>query len=194
MKVAIVKYNAGNIRSVVCALNRLDIDPIWTDDVDELSTADRVIFPGVGEANTAMSYLSARGLDRVITELQAPVLGICLGLQLMCKHSEENDTKCLGIFPEVVRRFEGSLKIPHIGWNSIINPQTQLFKGVDSGEHMYFVHSYFAEESTDTIAVTDYCNRFSSALQRDNFYGVQFHPEKSGKSGAIVLENFINLA
>ncbi len=195
-KLAIIKYNAGNVQSVQNALDRLGVSSLWTDDPQEIRQADHVIFPGVGEASSAMQYLKARGLDTVIRNLTQPVLGICLGLQLFCKHSEENDTDCLGIFEEKVRKFEsgaGLFKVPHMGWNTLDNPQGPLFEGITAGDSVYFVHSYFAETSVDTIATTEYATPFSAALARDNFYAVQFHPEKSGPVGQRILENFLNI-
>lgn len=192
MKVAIVKYNAGNVQSVTYALNRLGIEPIITDSPEELASADKVIFPGVGEASTAMNYLKANGLDKHLKELHQPFLGICLGLQLMCNHSEEGDTPCLGIFDDVeVKRFPQGKKVPQIGWNRLFDTQSELFHGFDHEEFVYFVHSYYAELSTHTIAKSDYMVNFSAALQKDNYYAAQFHPEKSGSVGAKILENFI---
>jgi imidazole glycerol-phosphate synthase subunit HisH len=194
MKLAIVKYNAGNTASVINALNRLNIQPIVTDDAETLMTADKVIFPGVGEASTAMRYLRDRGLDRVIKDLRQPVLGICLGMQLMCRSSEENDTKCLAIFDFDVRKFtEPTLKIPHIGWNNIMDLRSTLFSGLDGEPYVYFVHGYYVESGEATTASCDYGVRFSAAIEHENFYAVQFHPEKSGTVGEIILENFINL-
>ncbi len=193
MDVAIIKYNAGNIKSVIFALERIGINPIVTDNPDELRAADKVIFPGVGEASTAMSYLKARKLDKVIVSLKQPVLGICLGMQLMCKHSEEGDTICLGIFDLNVRKFNGELKVPQIGWNTITGLQSKLFTGVNEKDYMYFVHSYYVENGLDAIARTEYGISFSSALEKNNYYAVQFHPEKSSKSGQQVLENFLKV-
>ena len=191
MKVAIVKYNAGNIHSVRLALNRLGVEALVTDEPQALLSADRVIFPGVGEASTAMTYLRARGLAEVLLRLQQPVLGICLGLQLLCSHSEENDTPGLGVFSVAVRKFPPEDKVPHMGWNSIDHLQGPLFEGIAEGSHVYFVHSFFAELSEFTIARGDYIVPFSAALNRDNFFAVQFHPEKSGKVGEQVLKNFL---
>jgi glutamine amidotransferase len=193
MKLAIVKYNAGNIQSVLYALERIGMEAMVTDDHKELKNADKVIFPGVGEASTAMQYLREKKLDTVITNLQQPVLGICLGLQLMCSYSEENDTQCLGIFNTRVKKFTGHLKIPQIGWNTIEKLSELIFTNINPGSYCYFVHSYYAELCTETAAVTDYGVSFSSALQKNNFYGVQFHPEKSAEIGEQVLKNFINL-
>ena len=201
MKLAVIKYNAGNVQSVTYALNRLGIEPILTDNVDEILSADKVLFPGVGEASTAMKFLKEKGLDLLIPQLKQPTLGICLGLQLMCKHSEENDTECLGIFDIQVKRFEQQkldanglvFKVPQMGWNNVYDLQTPLFKGIDNNSYLYFVHSYYAELSAHTIAKTDYVNTFSAALHRDNFYAAQFHPEKSGDIGAQLLRNFIEL-
>jgi glutamine amidotransferase len=193
MKLAIIKYNAGNIRSVSFALERIGIEAIVTDDTAEISSADKVIFPGVGEASSAMNYLRERKLDALITSLKQPVLGICLGMQLMCKHSEEGDTSCMGIFDQQVKKFDQQLKVPQIGWNKISDLKTPLFDGVKDGNYMYFVHSYYVELGGHTIAATDYDIRYSSALQKDNFYATQFHPEKSSSSGQHVLENFIKL-
>ncbi len=195
-KIAIVKYNAGNVQSVLHALERLGETAIWTDDPDEIRRAEHVIFPGVGEASSAMRYLRERGLDEVIRSLQQPVLGICLGLQLFCRHSEENDTDCLGIFDVAVRKFssdETQLKVPHMGWNTLHHLHGPLFEGVPTGSYAYFVHSFFAEKSDDTVATTEYGKPFSAALQRDNFFAVQFHPEKSGETGQQILSNFLKI-
>lgn len=194
MRVSIVKYNAGNTVSVANALHRLGVEPVVTDLPDELRECDRVIFPGVGEASTAMAYLRQRGLDAVIASLTQPVLGICLGMQLMCSFSEENETKCLGILPHRVRRFESdTLKVPHTGWNRISDLSSPLFEGVAEGSYVYFVHGYYVETGADTTAITEYGEKFSSAVDRDNFHAIQFHPEKSGEVGARILENFLQL-
>ena len=193
MKVAIVKYNAGNVHSVQLALNRLGIEPIVTDKAQTLLSAERVIFPGVGEASTAMVYLKKRGLHQTLMQLQQPVLGICLGLQLLCAYSEENKTTGLGIFPIQVRKFPPKNKVPHIGWNSIGQLKSPLFKGISEVSYVYFVHSYYAELSDFTIAEGEYIVPFSAALQKDNYFAVQFHPEKSGKIGEHLLQNFLEL-
>lgn len=199
MKVAIIKYNAGNIQSVDYALKRLGIEASVTADHQEIQSADRVIFPGVGEASTTMAYLKKYGLDHLITGLKQPVLGICLGLQLMCRHSEEGDVECLGIFSETVRKFilqPGQLpgmKIPHMGWNTITGLKSNLFDSSLEGEYCYFVHSFYATTGSDTAATCHYPEPFSAALQKENFYAVQFHPEKSGVVGSKILENFLNL-
>ena len=194
MKVAIVKYNAGNVESVKNALNRLGVEPILTDDDEELQTADKVIFPGVGEASTAMRYLREKGLDAVIKNLRQPVLGVCLGMQLFGEFSEENETQCLGIIPFRVKKFESEKeKVPHIGWNQIGNVQSKLFEGVPENSFVYFVHSYFVPQNPATIAACDYIETFSAAVNRQNFYGVQFHTEKSGAVGEKILENFLTL-
>ena len=198
MSIAIVKYNAGNIRSVQFALQRLGVDAIWTDDPEVLQAADKVIFPGVGEASTAMRYLRERGLDNVLRGLRQPVLGICLGLQLFCRHSEEGDTSCLNIFDARVRLFPPvsggkKRKVPHIGWNTLTNMRGPLFDGVQESSFVYFVHSFYAELHPETAACTEYGERFSAALQHDNFFAVQFHPEKSGPVGQHILNNFLNL-
>jgi len=193
MKVVIIKYNAGNIRSVLFALERIGVNAIVTDDHDEIRSADRVIFPGVGEASSAMKYLTEKGLDKLICSLKQPVLGICLGMQLMCSHSEENDTPCLGIFEQKVKKFpEAGLKVPQIGWNNIVDLKSPLFYGVSENAYMYFVHSYYVENCLDAIAKTDYVIEYSSAIQKNNFSAVQFHPEKSGEIGQKILENFIH--
>ncbi|MEM9339379.1 MAG: imidazole glycerol phosphate synthase subunit HisH [Bacteroidota bacterium] len=191
--IAVVKYNAGNIRSLVNALNRLGVPSILTDDHDELRSADKVIFPGVGEANSAMNYLKERNLDKVLTELQQPFLGICLGMQLMCEYSQEKDTTCLGIFDESVRLFPPEELVPHMGWNDFISVSGPLYEGISTVDNVYFVHSYFAEVGEHTISSTDYIVPFSSGLHKDNFYGVQFHPEKSADVGQKLLENFLKL-
>jgi glutamine amidotransferase len=193
MEVVIIKYNAGNVLSVMHALHRLGIEPAYTDDPETIRAADKVIFPGVGEASSAMNYLHTRGLDRLIKDLKQPVLGVCIGLQLMCLHSEENDTPCMGIFPQRVRKFPPRDKVPHIGWNRLERMNSPLFDGVDSSPYFYFVHSYYAELTDDAIATAEYIEPFSAALHLDNFYAVQFHPEKSGDVGARVYENFLNL-
>ena len=196
--VAIIKYNAGNVQSVQYALQRIGIDSIVTDDKATIQSADKVIFPGVGHANAAMQYLRERQLDQLIVSLKQPVLGICLGLQLMCKYSEEGNTDCLGIFDEQVKLFSTSLtavhKIPQIGWNNIYDYHSKLFTGVNDNEFVYTVHSYYAALGAATIATTDYIIPYSAALEKDNFYAVQFHPEKSGKLGEQILKNFINIS
>ncbi len=193
MNVAIVKYNAGNIRSVQYALERLNINAAVSDDPEILHGADKVIFPGVGEAASAMQYLRERNLDKVILDLKQPVLGICLGMQLMCTTTEEGNTNCLGIFNTPVRRFAHSLKVPQVGWNTISTLRGNLFKGVEENAYCYFVHSYYADLCEDTIAKTAYGIGFSSALARNNFYGVQFHAEKSAETGQRILQNFLSI-
>ena len=196
MNVAIVKYNAGNIYSVVNALKRLGITPELTDDAERLSKADRVLFPGQGEAGSTMAYLRSRGLDRLIRDLKQPVLGICIGQQLMCSHSEESDTDCLGIFDTEVLKFRPEKyedKVPHMGWNTLTRTSSPLFKGFGTDEFVYFVHSYYVPVNPYTIAVTDYVVPFSAALHKDNFYATQFHPEKSGSVGERILKNFLDL-
>lgn len=197
--IVIIKYNAGNIRSVLFALERLGYTGTVTDDPGLIRQASHIIFPGVGAANSAMPYLTERGLDEVIRSLKQPFLGICLGMQLMCRHSEENDTECLGLFDISVKKFppldeEGNaLKIPHMGWNKLEELSSPLFTGLDEPAYCYFVHSYYAELSEYTIATSRYGLSFSSALQRENFYGVQFHPEKSADAGEVILKNFLRL-
>ncbi len=196
MKVSIVKYNAGNIFSVINAVKRLGIEPLWTDDPEQILSSDRVIFPGQGEASNAMSYLRDHKLDTLIADLKQPVLGICIGQQLLCQHSEEGDTDCIGIFPIQVKRFQPNVheeKVPCMGWNSLKLEQTPLFKGLTNDDFVYFVHSYYCELCENTIATADYILPYSAALQKDNFYATQFHPEKSGKVGHTILQNFINL-
>ncbi|HVV03724.1 MAG TPA: imidazole glycerol phosphate synthase subunit HisH [Puia sp.] len=197
MSTVIVKYNAGNIQSVLYALERIGQQAVVTDDPGQIRQADKVIFPGVGEASTAMEYLKGRGLDALLRELKQPVLGICLGMQLMCSHSEENDTVCLGIFEEKVRKFSGQgengekLKVPQIGWNNIYNLKTPLLEGLPENSFCYFVHGYYASPGNHTMATTRYGQEYSSGLHRDNFYGVQFHPEKSATVGERILKNFL---
>ena len=197
MRVVIVEYNAGNIQSVSFALQRLGISPEITNDHKIISAADKVIFPGVGEASTAMRYLRSKGLDKVIKGLNQPLLGICLGLQLLCKSSEENSTECLGVFEGEVIKFispkEQRFKIPHVGWNDIFNLKGKLFENVPEKSQLYFVHSYCAKINQHTAAVCAYASEFSAAMEKDNFFAVQFHPEKSGEVGAQILRNFINL-
>ncbi|MBQ8362091.1 MAG: imidazole glycerol phosphate synthase subunit HisH [Bacteroidaceae bacterium] len=196
MNVAIVKYNAGNICSVVNAVRRLGTEPLVTDSPEALMKADRVIFPGQGEASHTMTYLRQHKLDEVIRSLKQPVLGICIGMQLMCRHSEEGDTACLGIFDAEVKRFVPALrtdKVPQMGWNTISNTRSPLFKGFAPEEFVYFVHSYYVPLNADTAAQTHYIQPYSAALQRDNFYATQFHPEKSGMVGERILRNFMEI-
>jgi glutamine amidotransferase len=192
----IIKYNAGNIQSVLYALERIGMQAIVTDDHDTIQSADKIIFPGVGEASSAMKYLRDRGLDKIIKNLRQPVLGICLGMQLMCRYSEENDTECLGIFDTTVKKFQVEnlqLKVPQIGWNKVSNTSEPLFTGIGDDPYCYFVHSYYAELCEETAATTTYGIKFSSALEKNNFYGVQFHPEKSAAAGEKIIRNFIDL-
>jgi len=193
MKVVIIKYNAGNIRSVGFALERLGIHAEITDDFESIRKADKVIFPGVGEAGTTMKYLKENGLDVIIKDLKQPVLGICLGQQLMCNHSEEGNTDCIGIFDVPVLKFPPLLKVPHMGWNSLLETQGDIFKEIPEGSYVYFVHSYYTPLCENTAASCDYITRFSAALQKDNFFATQFHPEKSGDTGHLILKKFINL-
>ena len=212
MDVAIVDYKAGNVYSVIHALQRLGIDPVLTDDAERIRRADKVLFPGQGEARQAMTYLQQHGLDQLIRDLRQPILGICIGQQLMCRHSEEGDTPCLGIFDVDVRRFRPQHhedKVPHMGWNSLSvakdalgdvrrglrseEKQEGLFRGFEGGEFVYFVHSFYVPVCEWTIATTDYIQPFSAALHRDNFYATQFHPEKSGSVGERILRNFLEL-
>ena len=196
MNIAIVKYNAGNIRSVIGALDRLGVSPLLTDNEEELRRADKVIFPGVGEASTTMEYLKAHCLDRVIKDLKQPVLGICLGQQLMCSHSEEGDADCLGIFDVPVLKFipeRHEDKVPHMGWNTIETKGEGLFRGFTGPEYVYFVHSFYVPVCEWTAAKTDYILPFSASLHKDNFYATQFHPEKSGATGERILKNFLDI-
>ncbi len=199
MQLSVIKYNAGNIRSVDFALQRLGINANITNDPEIIKSADKVIFPGVGEASTTMAFMKENNLDILIKELKQPVLGICLGLQLMCTYSEENDTPCIGIFDEIVRRFqpkpgtENTYKVPQMGWNSLHNVNPGIFDPSFEGNYVYFVHSYYAEIGKNTAAETNYIHPFSSALQKDNFYATQFHPEKSGTVGERILKNFLSL-
>ena len=193
MKLLIIDYGAGNIKSIQFAFKRLGINAILSNNIDEIKAADKIIFPGVGEASSAMKMLKESGLNEVIPKLKQPVLGICLGMQLMCRFSEEGNTKGLGIFDVDVKRFTNSLKVPQMGWNVIFDLKSALFNGVKEKEFMYLVHSFYAETCDESIATTDYKISYASALQKNNFYGVQFHPEKSGKEGAKILKNFIEL-
>lgn len=190
---AILKYNAGNICSVQNALNRLGYTSIITDNPEQLRAADKVIFPGVGEASSAMRCLREKGLDEVIKSLTQPVLGICLGLQLLCESSEEGNTQCLGIFPNKVRRFQGAGLVPHMGWNNCEAVDGKLFAGIRASEDLYYVHSFYAEPGDCTTALGDYIQPFSAALERGNFYATQFHPEKSADAGSRILQNFLAL-
>lgn len=194
MKVAIVKYNAGNIQSLTFALNRLGIQPVLTDDPVELASADKVIFPGQGEASSAMRSLKEKGLDQVLKNLHQPFLGVCLGMQLMCEHTEENNTQGLGIIPQRVLRFpDKEVKVPHMGWNDIQDLKTPLFTDIKPGDYLYFVHSYYVPVCEYTIATCEYPHAFSAAIQKDNYYAIQPHPEKSAEAGMKFLENFLKL-
>lgn len=194
MRVAIVRYNAGNVRSVANAVARLGIEAVVTDRTEDLLAADKVIFPGVGEASSAMARLREQGLDEAIRSLKQSVLAICLGMQLLCAASEENDTECLGILPYRVRRFsDGSLKVPHMGWNNVGGLASPIFDGIDDGSRVYFVHSYFVEKCDHATAAGFYGNEFTAAVEHRNFFGVQFHPERSGPTGARILKNFLDL-
>jgi len=194
MKIAIIKYNAGNIKSVLLALKRLGYQGVLTDDPGEILAADRVIFPGQGEASSAMRYLKAKGLDEVIKQIEKPFLGICLGLQLLCKHSEEGDTNCLGIFDTNVKKFPSTLKVPHMGWNLMETNDNNLFDATIGKPYFYFVHSYYAELCAQTVAQAGYMLNFSAVLQKANFLAIQPHPEKSAEVGENFLRNFIEQA
>lgn len=196
MNVVIVKYNAGNLFSVINAFMRIGIHPIVSDKLNDIKRADKVVFPGQGEAGSAMEYLRKHGMDKTIKALRQPVLGICIGQQLLCKHSEEGDTDCIGVFDAQVRLFHPVRhheKVPAVGWEAVHNLRGPLFKGVPEGSHVYFVHSYYVPICAETVAEADYIEHFSAALQKDNFYATQFHPEKSGKAGELILKNFVEL-
>ncbi len=193
MKLVIINYGAGNIKSIQFAFKRLGVEAVLSNNIDEIRAADKVIFPGVGEASSAMKKLQESGLDKIIPTLKQPVLGICLGMQLMCNFSEEGSTKGLGIFNVDVKRFSNNVKVPQMGWNVISNLKSPLFKDIKENEFMYLVHSFYAEKCDEMIAKTDYEIEYASALQKDNFYGTQFHPEKSGLEGSKILHNFLNL-
>lgn len=191
--IAIVKYNAGNVKSVYNAVTRLGYEAVITDDFETLQKADKVIFPGVGEASSAMTYLKEKGLDKVIKNLKQPTLGICLGQQLMCAFSEEGNTECLGIFSIQVKLFPSTEIVPHMGWNTIYDLKTSLFNGIEENSDIYYVHSFYCENSEYTIAKTNYILEYSAALNKDNFYATQFHPEKSAGIGEQILKNFLSL-
>ncbi|RNC86284.1 MAG: imidazole glycerol phosphate synthase subunit HisH [Winogradskyella sp.] len=193
MNLKIVNYGAGNIKSIQFAFQRLGYEAVLTNNPEQLLKADKVIFPGVGEASSAMKKLKESKLDKVIPELKQPVLGICLGMQLMCNYTEEGETKGLGIFDVDVKRFSNTVKVPQMGWNTVKNLKSDLFKGIDNDSYMYLVHSFYAENCCQAIATTDYELEYASALENDNFFGVQFHPEKSGKTGEVLLKNFLQL-
>jgi len=193
MNLVIIDYGAGNIKSIQFALNRLGYNGVLSNNSEEIKSADKVIFPGVGEASSAMKMLNKSGLDILIPKLKQPVLGICLGMQLMCLHTEEGNTEGLGIFQTKVKRFSDDLKVPQMGWNVIKELKSDLFNNIKESEYMYLVHSYYAEHCDETIAKTNYGINYASALQHKNFYGTQFHPEKSGNEGAKILQNFINM-
>lgn len=196
MNVAIIKYNAGNICSVANAVKRLGIDPLITDDAEQIRKADCVLFPGQGEAASTMQYLREHGLDTLIRDLRQPVLGICIGMQLLCRHSEEGNTDCLDIFPVEVKRFRPTLhnqKIPHMGWNSLMNISSPLYDGLHEGDFVYFIHSFYVPKNDYSIADADYIQPYCASMRKDNYYATQFHPEKSGRVGERILRNFINL-
>ena len=196
MKVAVIEYNAGNVYSVVCALKRLNVNPVVTANLEELSSADKVIFPGVGEAKTTMGHLKSRKLDQLIVDLKQPVLGICLGMQLLCRYSEEGNVDCLGVFDVPVLKFESKKhedKIPHMGWNTLTQLKSDLYKGVSDESFAYFVHSYYVPVNDFTIAQTNYIQEFSASIRMNNFNATQFHPEKSGSVGEKILENFLSI-
>ena len=193
MKIIIINYGAGNIQSIQFALQRLGYEGVLSNNVQEIQSADKVIFPGVGEASSAMKKLRESGLDKIIPTLKQPVLGICLGMQLMCNSSEEGNTQGLGIFDVNIIKFTNAVKVPQMGWNTIYNLNSNLFEGIFENEYMYLVHSFYAPKCQETVALTNYETEYSSALQKDNFYGVQFHTEKSGKIGEQILKNFLKL-
>ncbi|MEP6682734.1 MAG: imidazole glycerol phosphate synthase subunit HisH [Parafilimonas sp.] len=193
MKIVIIKYNAGNVCSVEFGLQRLGVNAVVTDNAEEILSADKIIFPGVGAAGFAMDYLRKKKLDALIKNCTQPFLGICLGMQLLCKYSEEDDTECIGVFDESVKKFEGEIKVPQMGWNNIYDLQQPLFKGLNENEFVYFVHSYYVEKTEHTTATANYGLEYSAALQKNNFFAVQFHPEKSGKEGEKILKNFVEL-
>ncbi|MSP85768.1 MAG: imidazole glycerol phosphate synthase subunit HisH, partial [Flavobacteriaceae bacterium] len=193
MKIVILNYGAGNIQSIQFALQRLGVEGVLSSNYEEISSADKVIFPGVGEASSAMKKLKESGLDKLIPQLKQPVLGICLGMQLMCNFSEEGNTEGLGIFDVNVIKFSTKVKVPQMGWNTIYNLKSDLFNGISENEFMYLVHSFYVPNSENTIALTNYEVEYCSALQKNNFYGVQFHPEKSGKFGEQILNNFLKI-
>lgn len=194
MKVAIVKYNAGNVQSLTFALNRLGVEPVLSDDPEFLKSADKVIFPGQGEASSAMNSLKDKGLDEVLRNLKQPFLGVCLGMQLMCESSAENNTECLGIIPQKVQRFDASqVKVPHMGWNDIHSLKSPIMEGINDGDYLYFVHSYYVPLCKETIATAEYPQAFSAALNKDNYYAIQPHPEKSAEAGMKLLDNFLKL-
>lgn len=197
MDLVVINYKAGNIQSVLFALQRLGMEGTLSDDPERILKADKIIFPGVGEASSAMNALREKGLDKLIPKLRQPLLGICLGMQLLCEHSEEGNTDCLGVFPVKVKRFDNSktpdVKVPHVGWNTINTLKGPLYQGFRQEEYMYYVHSYYAELSTCTTAETTYIHPYSASLGRDNFHAAQFHPEKSGKAGELLLSNFLAL-
>ena len=196
MKVAIIDYNAGNVRSVENALRRLGVEPLLTSEKEAIIKADKIIFPGQGEAGSTMYFLREKGMDKIIKGLKQPVLGICIGMQLMCSHSEEGNTECLGIFEVNVKRFQNvrqADKVPQMGWNTLKDVRGPIFEGFTKEEYVYFVHSYYVPLCPWTIATTDYIQPYSSAIQRENFYATQFHPEKSGSVGERILENFLKL-
>jgi glutamine amidotransferase len=196
MAIAIIDYNAGNVRSVLYAMERMGKEAVLTADHETIRNADKVIFPGVGAAGSTMAYLRERGLDELIPSLKQPVLGICLGMQLMCTHSEENDTRCLGIIPQEVKLFrpENREKVPHMGWNTLSNHNNSWLRAETEGKHVYFVHSYYVELGKYTVAETNHIHPFSAVLQKDNFYATQFHPEKSGSVGEQILQDFLKIA
>ncbi|WP_323788938.1 imidazole glycerol phosphate synthase subunit HisH [Psychroserpens sp.] len=193
MDIVIIDYGAGNIKSIQFAFKRLGIETQFSKEPEVIQAADRIIFPGVGEASSAMKMLNLSQLDKLIPNLKQPVLGICLGMQLMCNHSEEGNTNGLGIFDVNVKRFNTNVKVPQMGWNTVNNLKSDLFKGINEGDYMYLVHSYYAENCKEAIAISDYGLKYASAIENNNFYGVQFHPEKSSTTGEQLLKNFLNL-